>query len=437
MAGNASLPVSLMSDKHRYLSLQGAMQVVREHAIASAAEYRKLARVFSRSGWRLPEDPRRHYGDQFVSWERFLHDEQQRAKIRDFVPYGAAKAVVQRLHLPSRTAYLQARREGQLPENLPAAPNVYYGHQWEGWTTFLGKAPRRAVKPGEALSFEAARSQVHARGFRTRVDWQRWTMSPDFPARMPRSPNIVYRDRGWLGWPDFLGADSAQGRRRLLEEGRSATGSSHLPRTAAYSSARTYVRTLHLNSIRDFRRWADSGMRPEHIPASPEHVYRGQGWTTWADFLGLRDYAADKPRRGRTRNRPFLSSYLPFHLARKTVREMNLPSAQTYLERLTNGTLGARLPPRPDLEYADHGWVSWADFLGRSSVSRLNLALVDGKYLPFVRARRYVRRLGLDTPVRWASYAGSDERPEFIPAEPWKVYVRDGFVSLQDFLGVG
>lgn len=424
-----------MSDKRRYLSLQGAMQVAREHGVGSAAEYRKLARTFMRGGWRLPEDPARHYGRQFVSWNHFLHAE-QRAKIRDFVPYGKAKALVQRLALPSRAAYVQARRDGLLPANLPGAPNVYYGEQWEGWATFLGSERRRAVRPGDALPFEQAREMVRSMGFRTRVDWQRWAMGPQFPPRMPRAPNVVYRDRGWAGWPDFLGADSPQARRRLLDEGRGAVGAAHPPRTASYASARAYVRALQLNSISDFRRWADSGARPEHIPASPERVYRDQGWTSWANFLGLRDHRAPRPRVGRMRSRPFLSPYLPYRLARMAVRKHAPRSGQEYLKMLVDGVLGPRLPPRPDLEYAKRGWTSWADFLERRSAPGLKLELVEGEYLPFALARRYVHRLGIDTPMRWAGYAASDARPAFIPAEPWKTYVHEGFVSLQDFLGV-
>jgi len=425
-----------MSDKPRYLSLQGAMQVVREHAVKTPGEYRRLARDFVRAGWRLPEDPQRHYGRQFAGWERFLHDERPRVKIRDFVPYGRAKALVRQRGIRSRAHYLRARHDGTLPENLPAAPAVYYGKQWEGWYVFLDKAPRKAVRPGAAMDFEAARALVHARGFRTRVDWQRWAMSAEFPADMPRAPNIVYRGKGWTGWPDFLGSDSARGRRRLLEEGRAATGSPHLPRTVAYSSARAYVRALHLNSIRDYQRWAGSGMRPAHIPASPDTVYRERGWVSWADFLGLRDYSTERPRRGRSRGRPFVSPYLPFHLARTAVRELGLSSARDYLQRLVDGTLGPRLPPRPDLEYAEHGWMSWADYLGQRRAPASRLALIEDKYLPFALARRYVHRLGLDTPVRWASYAASDERPAYIPPEPWKTYMHHGFVSWQDFLGV-
>jgi len=411
--------------------------VAREHGVENAAQYRKLAQTYLRAGWRLPPEPAQYYGEEFPGWHKFLREATvERTRERAFLPYQRAKAVVRKAGIGSRTQYEQARREGRLPRSLPALPSAYY-EEWQGWPEFLGKERRQGLKPGEAMPFEQARELARAQRLRSQVDFQRWALSDSFPPDMPRSPYVVYRDRGWNGWPDFLGNDNVQGRRRLIEEGRGANGSTHLPDTASFSAARRFVRELNLNSIFDYRRWANSGMRPENIPESPEVVYQNSGWKGWPNFLGVKD-AKDhaRSRTGRKRDRTFLSPYLPFHLALDSARSMDLKSAKDYIERLVNGELGTRLPPRPDLVYEGHGWESWSHYLGKSRVAAPDLELVQDEYLPFELARRYARGLGLNSTIRWVAWASTAERPPYIPAEPWKVYLNHGYVSLPDFLGV-
>lgn len=427
-----------MKNPPRYLTLLGAKQVAREHGVETAAQYRKLANEFVRAGWRLPPDPVSYYAQEFPGWHEFLREPlPRRTRERSFLPYERAQEIVRAAGITSRLQYEQARRAGKLPRGLPALPPAHYVEEWEGWPEFVGKEARRSVKPGAAMPFEQARELARAQGFRSQVDFQRWVFSDDFPPGMPRSPYVVYRDRGWKGWPDFLGIDSVQGRRRLIEEGRGSDGATHLPETATFSAARRYVRELHLNSIFDYRRWANSGLRPEHIPESPEVVYQNTGWKGWPNFLGVKDLKdATSPRTGRKRDRPFLSPYLPFHLALDSVHAMKLKSADEYIERLVQGELGTRLPPRPDLTYAGYGWEGWAHYLGARRAVAPKLKLVDDEYLPYKLAKRYVRPLGLDSIIRWVTWANSTERPPYIPPEPWKTYLNRGFESLPRFLGV-
>jgi hypothetical protein len=58
-----------------------------------------------------------------------------------------------------------------------------------------------------------------------------------------------------------------------------------------FKQARSFVRSLRLESLNDYFLWARGKHRadrkfPQDLPRSPQHVYRGKGWTNWNDFLG-------------------------------------------------------------------------------------------------------------------------------------------------------
>jgi superfamily II DNA or RNA helicase len=58
-----------------------------------------------------------------------------------------------------------------------------------------------------------------------------------------------------------------------------------------FKQARLFMRSLGFKSLSDYFLWArgkelKNGKFPGDLPRSPQHVYRGKGWTNWNDFLG-------------------------------------------------------------------------------------------------------------------------------------------------------
>ena len=56
--------------------------------------------------------------------------------------------------------------------------------------------------------------------------------------------------------------------------------------------ARDFARTLHLKSAKEWKKYArgymsDKPERPKDIPIVADIAYRGKGWISWQDFLGI------------------------------------------------------------------------------------------------------------------------------------------------------
>ena len=62
---------------------------------------------------------------------------------------------------------------------------------------------------------------------------------------------------------------------------------------------------------------------------------------------------------------------------------------------------------------------------------------VNGGWLPFEEARKFVRSLGLKSQKEWVAWAKTGQKPDDIPSSPSSVYKDRGWVSWGDWLGTG
>jgi superfamily II DNA or RNA helicase len=126
------------------------------------------------------------------------------------------------------------------------------------------------------------------------------------------------------------------------------------------------------------------------------------------------------------------ANWRPFAEARAFVHGRGLKSVPDWWLYCKSGKKPPDIPTNPHVVYADHGWVSMGDWLGTHRV-----ATHRRRYLPFKKARSYVHGLMLKSQAEWGTYRKSRDKPDNIPANPWKVYAGKGWVSLGDWLGTG
>ena len=106
-----------------------------------------------------------------------------------------------------------------------------------------------------------------------------------------------------------------------------------------------------------------------------------------------------------------------------------MPSGEVIVE---SGEKPADIPSKPDYTYAETGWSSWGDWLGTGRIAdQLR------EYWPFMRARRFVRGLGLQSQAEWYDYCASGKKPLEIPSNPSNTYAGKGWVGVGDWLGTG
>ncbi|OGV89638.1 MAG: hypothetical protein A3K19_23925 [Lentisphaerae bacterium RIFOXYB12_FULL_65_16] len=317
--------------------------------------------------------------------------------------------------------------KGERPDDIPPSPDVvYHSKGWNSWADWFGTATPVEADGRLCLPFPSAREYVRALGLTGEAEWAlhcRMALSgsrPALPAGMPLAPEKVYQGFGWQGWQDWLIAAGESRRGRQFR---------------SYAQARRFARSLSLRSSGEWKKYCRGGLPgreplPSDIPATPEKVYKGDGWMSWGDWLGTGPEAFRKRR------------VRPFREARRFVRGLGLKSIREWLLycRGRMKHLGRRpdgIPRRPHEAYKAEGWVNWGDWLGTGTV-----ASFLREFRPFADAREFARRLGLKGENEWRRYCRGElphlpVLPGDIPREPSRTYRQSGWVSWGDWLGTG
>jgi hypothetical protein len=126
------------------------------------------------------------------------------------------------------------------------------------------------------------------------------------------------------------------------------------------------------------------------------------------------------------------ANWRSFEDAREFVRGLGLKSFTEWSEYSKSGKRPNDIPGNPYRIYADAGWLGWGDWLGTGRIAdQLR------QYRSFIKARAFVRRLGLKSHSEWSDYCKSGKKPTDIPAYPIETYAKDGWAGYGDWLGTG
>ena len=213
--------------------------------------------VYARAGWL-------GYGD-------WLGTGTVANRLKVFRSFVSARAFARSLGLGSTDEWREFAKNGRLPVDIPKDPyGVYWSDKrWKGMGDWLGtgavSSRNKNFRP-----FGAARRYVRTLGLASSTGWGQYSSSGRRPNDIPSAPHSVYRGSGWAGWPDWLGFDPKERRRRR--------------HWRPFPAARRLARSLKLTSVKDWRAYASR--RPSDIPANPDQLYRRDGWRGWGDWLG-------------------------------------------------------------------------------------------------------------------------------------------------------
>ncbi len=225
---------------------------------------------------------------------------------------------------------------------VPTYPDkVYKKIGWVSWGDFLGtgRSFRRHIR---FRGYFSARSYVRALGLKSKEEWRMFCQSSELPIDIPRQPQMVYKNDGWIDYYDWLGSS-----RWNWQE---------------FEKARDWARTLGLKHMSSWRKYWRKHKRPNDIPLNPDMVFKNDGWESWEDWLG-------------SEARKFYSNYhqkekfLSFDDAQNFAKTLKLTSMRNWqgyikgeLKELTE--LPHNIPRAPNAVYKNKGWKGWPDFLG-------------------------------------------------------------------------
>lgn len=112
------------------------------------------------------------------------------------------------------------------------------------------------------------------------IPWRKIYGKNILPPNIPRSPNTVYKNEGWMGWGDWLGTGNV----------KPCRSEDFLP----YEKARKIVlRDAVPLGINTEKKWVHHKKygydRPFNIPFSPQIAYKNKGWISFGHWLNTKN----------------------------------------------------------------------------------------------------------------------------------------------------
>ena len=199
-------------------------------------------------------------------------------------------------------------------------------------------------------NFRSARKFIRSLGLKNDAQWRLYCKGElkdagTKPQDIPTTPNIVYKELGWVDLGDWLGTKNV----------------SNVKIRASYRSfrsARSFARSLNITSREEWQKQYKAGKIPKDIPLKPERVYEGKGWKNCGDWFGT-GYVT-----------PAMRTYRSFKDAKSFAKKLKLTSRRDWEEYCKNGRRGKAklpkdIPATPARVYKDQGWKGWPDWLGK------------------------------------------------------------------------
>jgi len=322
---------------NKCLDYSKAKIIVNGLGIKSSSEWSKFTRTVDFPSY-LPKDPYKVYQDKWESWGEWLGTGAIAPQNLKYLNYVDARKYVHRLKLKSISEWKEAIRNKLFPNNIPKNPkNKYQTQGWKGWGDWLGTfKPTKFEK--NYIGFKEARNKVHSLGLTRTEDWFKFMKSSQAFVDIPAYPDKVYYEKGWISWGDWLGSNKiANFNRSFLE----------------YDRAKIYSKSLKLNSVKEWMTFCRLNKLPDNIPTNPQRTYKETGWKGWDDWLGSNRKATNK------------ITFYSFLEAKNLMRQYNIKTKEKYNQFRKIQINESQLPSLPERTYADKGWISWADFLGK------------------------------------------------------------------------
>ena len=188
------------------------------------------------------------------------------------------------------------------------------------------------------LSFEQARDFVQGLNLSNYREWIIYAESSSRPANLPKNPYVIYMDKGWVSFNDFIIGDNT-------DKSKIKGKFSHKD-ALPFEEARAIARNLGIvDSIEWSKYFSVESNRLKFIPMKPNVFYKNKGWQGWQDWLD--------------------SGFLSFEEAREYCKTLGLIGSHDWFDYASSGRRPKNIPSNPRLLYKSE-WLGWRDFLSNS-----------------------------------------------------------------------
>ena len=217
-------------------------------------------------------------------------------------------------------------------KNWTSNPNIIYKDSgWLGWSELVNKENRLKK---EYLPFDAFQADVKSLypGEGGVKEWYDEERRNHF--NWPSMPNIIYKNKGWLGFPELVGKEND----KKLE---------YLP----FDAFKTEVQGLYNGEFNVLAWYKIERLKHKNWPSKPEVTYKDDGWSGWPKLVG-KEYR-------------FMKEFLPFDAFRTEVRGVYKGESNIDKWYKEEKSKHENWPASPNETYKNRGWKGYIELVGK------------------------------------------------------------------------
>jgi hypothetical protein len=170
----------------------------------------------------------------------------------------------------------------------------------------------------------------------SKTSWYKYIKNNKIPNYVPRDPYIVYKNRGWISWGDFLSTNKIW---------------DNYVEYHSYVESKKLLKNLNIKSANDYIKMFNEGLIPNKIPKKPNRFYKNRGWVSWGDFLN-NDFIANQ-----------LRVFYTYDEFKNKIKNLNLKTFTSFKKYITENKSDKKIPTNPNIVYKNNGWVGWLDII--------------------------------------------------------------------------
>ena len=181
-----------------------------------------------------------------------------------FASFKKAREFAQSLNLKTRRDWKQFCESDRKPDEIPTTPQAVYKNK--GWISagdWLGTGNVASINK-KFRSFNDARVFAQSLNLKNGNEWNNFCRSKKNPEDIPRNPQAVYRNKGWISVGDWLGTGSIS----VVEKSKN-----YLPFKEARVIARDLAKKYNILTWEDWKKAYQEGKIPKNIPNFPDGKY--------------------------------------------------------------------------------------------------------------------------------------------------------------------
>jgi hypothetical protein len=140
---------------------------------------------------------------------------------------------------------------------------------------------QKAVKCKKIYSFQEARRLARGHGFSSKEEFLLYDCPGAY--QLPKNPNDIYQEEGWIDWDDFLGIPYAS-----YEDAKLVVQKDILPQNHLLTKEEYLIFMQELSLRKKIREASDEDReaRIGRLPYRPD-IYYQNSWLGWEDYLDI------------------------------------------------------------------------------------------------------------------------------------------------------